>query len=415
MTAVTSGLEGSLPPPGVLPALGMHYKMSYTRDQAVARAPPPRPGKPRHRSSATDGHFDADELSRRLYLVLADQRAHSERKRRARADAAAKARDTRPLASAAAAVPPKDGAGPSTEARPKAPTTTAAPAPRPSETSTDLISELRRHKSAKANAQRKPSKLALVTPSSSKPTDEPMQYHHVPREAAKQFTRTTTVDGMRDPSLAHKPSDQPLKFHPGGARSNHRAVSSDPNVAALEIAQSLQRGQSQREKAYDRNHGQSQRTRTLEEADEEHGRGRGAELQQRHTLQADRFRIKPDPHQLDPRRNSTGDMLRNPEDHRHGASLPVDSIADAIDEATPPDEPERPAMPPEPRVDWTQSDEVAQRHKPLLSPLLRKADSIWALRGRLGSKGSAHEKGELQQVPETPKSPKSGFFAKFKR
>ena len=405
MTAVTSGLEGSLPPPGILPALGMHYKMSYTREQqAVARAPPPRPGKPRLRSSATDGHFDADELSRRLYLVLADQRAHSERKRRARADAAAKARDTRPLASAAAAaaVPPKDGARPSTEARLKASTTTAAHAPRPSETSTDLISELRRHKSTKTNAQRKPSKLALVTPSSSKPTDEPMQYHHVPREAAKQFTRTTTVDGMRDPSLAHKPSDQPLKFHPSGVRSNHRAVSSDPNVAALEIAQSLQRGQ-------------SQRARILEEAVEEHERGRGAELQQRHTLQADRFRIKPDAHQLDPRRNSTGDMLRNPEDHRHGgASVPVDSIADAIDETTPSDEPERP-MPPEPRVDWTQSDEVAQRHKPLLSPLLRKADSIWALRGRLGSKGSAHEKGELQQVPETPKSPKSGFFAKFKR
>lgn len=263
------------------------------------------------------------------------------------------------------------------------------------------------------NAQRKPSKLALAT-TSSKTAAEPLQYHHVPREAARQFSRTTTVDGMRESGLVHKLSEQALKFHLDGVPSN-RTVDGDPDIAPFETTKALQRGQSRRDKVYDRN--QFQRTRILEEAAEvDEERERGAELQQRHTFQGERSRVKSDLPQLDPRRNSTGDVFRKPED-RLGASALVEPAGDVVDDLIPTDEPER-TLPPEPRVDWTQSDEVAHRHKPLLSPLLRKADSIWALRGRLGSKGSSQEKSDLPSMAETPKSPKSpkaGFFAKFKR
>lgn len=409
MTAVPSGLEASLPMPGALPASGMQCKMNYTREPAQAKMPPAKPVKPRHRSTATDGHFDPDELSRRLYLVMADQRAHSERKRRARAEVA-KAKEMHQLSTG-------DGV-PAAVA--------AVHAPRPSEMSTDLISELRRQKSQKMSAQRKPSKLALVTSStssSSKPTAESsLQYHHVPREAAKQFTRTTTVEGMREPSLVHKLSEQALKFHfgarPSHRSSHHRAVQSDPNVTLSAAATAPQRGRSQREKTH--GHTQVQHTQIPEETVEEDAeRGKGTELRQRHTLQAGPSRAKVDMQQLDPRRNSTGDVLRKTE---HSTSALVDPTVDLIDEMTPGEEPLERQIPPEPKVDWTQSDEIAQRHKPLLSPLLRKADSIWTLRGRLGSKGSSsHEKGggggcsNPQNMPETLKSPRSGFFAKFKR
>jgi hypothetical protein len=101
-------------------------------------------------------------------------------------------------------------------------------------------------------------------------------------------------------------------------------------------------------------------------------------------------------------------------------------------------------------VDWTQSDESrAGRGGPrmlLLSPLLRKADSLWALRGgRRGSKdsegrssfsssgvggdgkrGVAGEKGVGGEGAgngvtatagggESPKTGKGGFFGRFRR
>ena len=76
------------------------------------------------------------------------------------------------------------------------------------------------------------------------------------------------------------------------------------------------------------------------------------------------------------------------------------------------------------RVDWTQSDEAKVGLMPLaMTPTpLRKHESIWTLRGRLGSltKHGKDEKppspiDEKRASPESPKSPKAGFFARFKR
>lgn len=145
----------------------------------------------------------------------------------------------------------------------------------------------------------------------------------------------------------------------------------------------------------------------------------------------------------------------------------MDPLLDADEDATPPDEQQQQqqqhitVLAHEHRVDWSQSDESGRRPRLLLSPLLRKADSLWGLRTRLGSKASASSAsgggpplGGIQEqehrvsegsgsgsglsgsreedittavaaapasVPppllsaKTPKSPKSSFFAKFKR
>ncbi|KAK1772396.1 hypothetical protein QBC33DRAFT_575004 [Phialemonium atrogriseum] len=388
--------------------------MSYTREQAVAK-PPARPVKPKIRPTAMtpQGHFDPDELSRRLYLVMADQRAHSERKRRARAEAAkSKEAEAEAEASTSASAPPRDGETAPAAGQSKDPS--AAPhRSRSADISTDLISELRKQKSTHSNTQRKPSKLAMAPPASTT-SSEPSQYHHVPREAAKQFARTTTVGGMRESGLIHKLSETALKFHLGGLHSN-RNVEGDASLGPFQLTRSLQRGQSQRERIYDRN--QFQRTRILEtaaEMDEE--RERDTELQQRHTFQGELARTKPPEQnqQPNPRRNSTGDVLGKLED-RGGSSAPMEPVADIMDDTIPQEEPEQTPLALKPRVDWTQSDEVAQRHKGLRSPLLRKADSIWTLKGRLGSRGSSQEKADPPHIPEAPKSPKPGFFAKFKR
>lgn len=80
------------------------------------------------------------------------------------------------------------------------------------------------------------------------------------------------------------------------------------------------------------------------------------------------------------------------------------------------------------RVDWTQSDEVGvggreKRPKLLLSPFLKKADSLLGLRGK-GKGGKGMEGGDNKEestsptskkTPKSPKSPKERFFAKFIR
>ena len=72
------------------------------------------------------------------------------------------------------------------------------------------------------------------------------------------------------------------------------------------------------------------------------------------------------------------------------------------------------------RGNWTQNDgSKGQTDGSAQSPL-RKPDSKWNLKGRLGgfqrSKGTIETPPEMvNSPPETLKSPKSGFFARFKR
>ncbi len=372
----------------------MHYKMSVPREQALAR--PPGPAK--HKAKSTHGQLDPDELSRRLYVVLAEQKAHADRRRRARAEAA-NAGDSLGGGKKKSSEP---------RSKPASSTSKAVLERKPGETGTDLISELRRAKSVKPNVE---TKDAQVAPVSAHPGDIAHEYHHVPQEAAKQFTRTTTVDTMQS-SLVHKLSKRALKFHLDGTKTNRTHVG-DTNLAPHEQDRAMRRELSRREKVLDRN--QFQNTRILEEAaeiDEERKREE-EKRQHRHTFEGELSRLRPTSNEYarTERRNSTGDLLDKVEGNRR--SLLVDQLMDTVlEDTTPPGETDR-FQAHEHRVDWTQSDETKHRSRLLLTPFLRKADSIWTLRGRLGSKGS-QDKDESPQE-QALKSPMSSFFAKLRR
>jgi hypothetical protein len=101
----------------------------------------------------------------------------------------------------------------------------------------------------------------------------------------------------------------------------------------------------------------------------------------------------------------------------------VDENDPGSDDTTPPEEPVQ-RFPAEPRTDWTQSDELSKgnRSKFALPPLLRKADSLWGLRGRSkkdSEKGGVGTEGEKEKGPEemspSAMSPKAKFFSKFIR
>ncbi|KAM7208619.1 hypothetical protein V8F20_001042 [Naviculisporaceae sp. PSN 640] len=417
------------------------------------RIPDGRSSKhPRRPKPLPEGHFDPDELCRRLYLVLADQKAHAERnerKRRTRAEATDPASSTN--------INNLNGK-PSSDRRREDPTNQSQDGRRPESypigsqpsktatTSADLITELRRTRSSAKHISSK----QVVTETNDH------EYHHVPKEAAKQFARTTTVDVMQHKereSLVHQLSKRALRFHKQGGRASTDAVTAAPS----ELNRALRQNQSQRDKILDRN--QFQRTRILEEAAHlDHERVK--ESNRPHTFEREIARIVPDSQKN--RRNSTGNTElfdRAPGgsgEHNRKSLVLMDPLLDVDEDSTPEEYPQGRVLAHEHRVDWSQSDESKGKPKLLLSPLLKKADSLWGLRGRLGSKSSPSsssgggvpgagtlggieesESGKTSQeqmattesavsapaalpaapAPKSPtKSPKtSGFFAKFRR
>lgn len=437
--------------------MGSQLKMGFSREQTFVRtqAKPLRP-KPRQHQ----GHFDPEELTRRLYIVLADQKARAERKR-ARAEDLAKLKEPRSwnvrhLGRDAAERGSKEAAREKATRDAGTSQSSLQTSSRPAASTPS--GELKTQKPAKLSVpltQRKESRAVLAkdTPECA-PEPAAGTYHHVPQEAAKQFERTTTVGTMRDTNggistLAHKLSKQAVKL-----RLAAGAFAQPPLLRAPVIEESptntVERLVKDRERVdqWRSNIPEEPAPAAAEEEQEEEYHV--APQYQQHSFRAELARLRPaQPADQQQRRNSTGDIPgKGPEDNRLSMVLVEQpSLAHVQEEAALPDNPADPPSADERRADWTQSDEQAtaaaggvasaeesstahapaQRHKPLLSPLLRKADSIWSLRGRLGSGGKAQEKGDMPQIPESPKSPmspksskspkepKGGFFAKFKR
>lgn len=180
----------------------MPYDSTYTREQPLVPSWPPRKSQNATTKRRPVGHFDPEELTRRLNIVLAEQEAQKRRKLWARQKAEAKARE---------------GATQHRSAHDRAETRGTARAP-----GTDLITELRRSKSAK----RQSSHAAPPPDHDGQDTAEHREYHHVPQEAARQFARTTTAENMRGGdsnknnsssnktnSLINKLSQTALKYH----------------------------------------------------------------------------------------------------------------------------------------------------------------------------------------------------------
>jgi hypothetical protein len=430
--------------------MGSQLKMSFSREQNPVRThTKPLKTKPRQHQ----GHFDPEELTRRLYLVLADQQAHAERKRaRAKAEELAKQKEPTPwnirqpnreAAERRSKEAAREKAARETVTAHSSQQTSLRPAVSTSST------ELKRQKSSKLSAARKEPKATLAK-EAPKPAPEPApaMYHHVPQEAAKQFQRTTTVDAMREAAatsadLAHKLSKQALKLHLAAGAAAHSSSLRAAATIEEKPTSPVEKLLKDRERV---DHWRSNipEDPIAEEAAEEEEREEyyvAPQYQQQHTFHAELARLRPPTNHPDHqhRRNSTGNILGKAAEDTRLSMVLVErtSLADVLEEVAPPPGEPDPVQADEHRVDWTQSDEQraaaaaavaaaavsaagtnaapAQRHKPLLSPLLRKADSIWTLRGRLGSGGKAQEKGDMPQISESPRSPKGSFFAKFKR
>ncbi|KAB5586077.1 hypothetical protein GE09DRAFT_52382 [Coniochaeta sp. 2T2.1] len=466
--------------------MGSQLNMSYSREQTLVRTQPTaKPGlKSKPRQQNQQGHFDPEELTRRLYIVLADRKAHEERKR-TRQHEDAKLKDARSWTSRHHSN--REAAG----RRSKEATREMATS-QPSSGRQISLRAIGSSSSEKAAKQRKDA----PPPPPPEPTGG-SSYHHIPQEAAKQFQRTTTVAPMRESSsstsniLQTKLSKQALKLHL--ASSPHQPPLQPNPDAAAPISPVLNH--------YLHTHTRVDEWRSRipedvldeEETEEYHLAPQHQQQSQdpysvlqdgQHTFAAELAKLKPPPTaQNNNRRNSTGDILASPPTaettNRLSLILPGrTSLADVLESPAPPLAP--PVCADEHRVDWTQSDEAQARraaaaaaevaaaavpqpvpqqrqHKPLLlTPLLRKADSIWTLRGRLGSgsggggtKAAAREQmAEMERILEKegekaekgsqtssksnnksprgeprspgregrePRSPIGGFFAKFKR
>ena len=395
--------------------------MSYARDQAALAAVRPAAQTTKPRSRPAPGQpFDPNELSRRLRIVLADQKVASEKKRRVRAEierqrkeatvasirahgnsegARQKDPSTKTLAPASSSDRP--GASQSSRTAPSHLSTSNGLSGASGESSSPMTSRL-----SKTDPRWRASMMDQSSMSTSG-TKENGTHPYVPKEAASQFARTTTAVGMLDGPLANRMSRQALKAHLMG-NGNDRGTA----AAGAERNRSLRKSQSHMDRLNDRI--QVQHSRIPEEsAAIEDARDKP---NHRHTIQGSLGgRTSSDVVQPRLRRNSTGDLLGAFErDDEHRRSLLVE---EAIDADT--NELIDPARAAEHRVDWTQSDEAKRAASP---SVLRPRSSFWTLRGKLGGfrhrddKGNSSHQGQTDGTvpPMSPKSPKTGFFSRFK-
>lgn len=424
--------------------------MSYAREHNFTRTlQTKQPVKPKPRTQH-QGHFDPDELTRRLYLVLAEQKAHTEKKKARHEEAILK--DARSWTRRQFGY--KDG-GKKSSSKEVVPERTSSTK---DESSGNPVPPSSSERAATASAgkargdpplrQQKSLKLKVGPPAAAKEQDTPASkpisipktsslttngaYHHVPKEAARQFTRTTTVDGMSsNPTAGGGVLTKIALKHQHAGRTQTGSVLT---------------------KALESNRRARDRRAILDETSSEEEEAQ-TPPEYRHTFQAELLRVALPP---DQRRNSTGEILHHAarpssDEQPRRSMVLVDSLTEALAEEasvspSPPQarEPLSPTEVNEHRVDWTQSDEmydgpkiqmqqaevpaaVQQRARTGLGPLLRKADSMWMMKGRKGSTGGKTTEGgaEFERVrsesptksDKSPKSPKpggGGFFAKFK-
>ncbi|KAK0386414.1 hypothetical protein NLU13_6251 [Sarocladium strictum] len=344
--------------------------------------------------------FDPDDLCRRLQIVLAEEKAYSERKRRSRANID---RTTiKPVSDdytnrRGREVPLEIAANQATAAR-SAQVTAARKSVLPSS----------------AAKRRSKDPMLDSSPLQWPEKDATDLYQHVPQVAATQFARTTSSEPTSDRSLVHKLSRKAMKFH---MESPNALAGLKDSAAPDQQARTFHRVRSEREKTYSRN--QFQHTAAILEAsgdvDDRHNR----EAIYRHTFDT-HFHTK---HSL----SAEGDENAHPRlsmsstkgYQRGGAreSTELPTVAYPVLTQDGAEHDEAAVRMEDHRVDWTQSDEKSSA---LLFPALRKSDSRWTLRGRLSfHRTSKSEKDLLTSEDRAPspalRSPRSSFFARFKR
>ncbi|KAK4173569.1 hypothetical protein QBC36DRAFT_303547 [Triangularia setosa] len=363
----------------------MQFKMGYPRAQQGA-VPRGSGGPHKPPSKHVEGQVDPEELTRRLLVVLAEQEAHEKRKQWRAAEQ--QGRHHREHQSTRH--------GQSQSAR------------------TDTDPRYSDH------SRRRPSQANLSTSSHScsqqQQESQSTEHHYVPKEAARQFTRTTTVEQMRSKDFIHQLSKRAHKYHQDGVREGDPA-----STSPADLARQLRHSQAERDRALERERQERQQQQPGPSTS-------SPPQQQNHTFKAELARLNTNHNRVSltghygsyqPRRNSTGtaDPLANPTPSHHLATTRRSMLVlnptlpnhpETSDSTTTPTSEEPtpiqrfPAHAPEHRVDWTQSDERSKpapsqptqqqpqqqqhhsssRPKLLLSPLLKRADSIFALRSK---------------------------------
>lgn len=373
----------------------MHYNMNYAYDfQATQLAH--RPGKtsiahlkpPKPKAASHKRGLDPEELTRRLQFVVAERKAHDDKKRR-------------PRVAAASSKPFRTAQETSSEAKSIRRRTAALDSPKdkrhPSKSSSHHAES-----SLAARFRRRASRAALDEQLSVDPAASDGPY--VPRVAATQFADTTIGDSPPDKSHIHKLSRAALKYHMDGVNGDFQVASTAvPGAAApIEQARALRRAQTLRERNYDRNQFQAS---SMPESLDPASLSRRRSIFTAHNPEEKQLRAS--------RRKSTGSVLGGDDDStvRGPVFLPPMNPADlaAVAEAH--------------RVDWTQSDEPAVTSSPprpkSASPAhSTKGESKWKLRGRLNS--FHRNKDEKSPSPpaddvDAPKSPIASLFARFRR
>ncbi|GFP58283.1 hypothetical protein TASIC1_0010009400 [Trichoderma asperellum] len=416
----------------------MFYETHYVHHAKMAAHQPmpyrgPVKGSSRNQASKQSRQskaLDPEDLTRRLQIVLAEQKAVAEKKKRARAAVEAERQ-----ANAAAAARNASVLHPGQHGIPLGPTAPSTYIQKKQITASKSHGKLISRDSSEHAPKTERLQVAGMknsTSSSNRNSEDaaPSNYRHVPQVAASQFARTTTTETVTEKHLLHKLSRKAMKFHMEGPNAMASMAASD--LTPSEQNKALRRVQSMREKQYERNQFQHSHTlATTAEIDE-----KPASPATAHTFQEHR-KSKDEPNK-DLRRRSVGAILGrmiSAEAEPARASLSStenQSVANHSDAL--------PANADEHRVDWTQSDEAAilqqQQKQQLQQPqpplkastsqhALRKSESRWALRTKLGSFGkksdklsSPTEEKDEESLVESPKSPLAkagGLFARFKR
>ncbi|KAI2625272.1 hypothetical protein GGS26DRAFT_592958 [Hypomontagnella submonticulosa] len=366
---------------------------------------PSQPGRHRHAKSQP---FDADDLRRRLYVVIAEQEA-SKKKRRSRHEAeSGSARDTSTN---------RSGTPKSVATKPGADETSFAARMARGQTPGDLLlkdgsvlpPEGKLGRSVSKSIQDKLRRRASrIEPILAEDVIKAPTYHHIPQQAAAQFERTATANSMREGNLVHSLSQSALKYHTEGRQCDRTELESSMSPAQQNRA--LERARSHREKVHERNQFQSPR----QLADER----RSSEESRRNIIIG-----------LSPIKSRGKNSIGNIPEDEALAVHPVAPLDPPVDEiASEETLVVDPMVVREHRVDWTQSDEPYSRPKTAVRiPLLRKADSLWTLKGKLvhlsknsysmdekmGAIREKHDDGLTS--PSKNKSLRLGFLAKFRR
>ncbi|KAI1095424.1 hypothetical protein F5B19DRAFT_441476 [Rostrohypoxylon terebratum] len=249
---------------------------------------------------------------------------------------------------------------------------TQAPEPKTGRSMSKSIQDKLRRKSI-ISSKAEPPPTSMSTAGNTAQPQAPT-YHHVPRSAAAQFERTTTASGMREQNLAHRLSQAGLK---------HRA-SLDPTQKPTPCT--LERTHSNRDKPHFQNPFQAGRPVSSSPRSAATTEDEIAPHFRRHSvIGLTQIKMR--------RRSSAIGNIAEDETMQTFAvgvhptlgvpiEIPMDEISSEETLAVPVD----PATAAEHRVDWTQSDETRYDKPRAMSriPLLKKADSLWTLKGRLG-------------------------------